>query len=104
LIADYDLLVIGAGSGGLAAAERAAAYGARVAIAEQSNPGGACVNYGCIPEKLLDYAASFNRLEQVAVSFGWKECQREFDWPHFISAEAQHIRYLSELHLHHLKA
>jgi glutathione reductase (NADPH) len=100
---DYDLLVIGAGSGGLAAAERAAAYGIRVAIAEQSNPGGACVNYGCIPEKLLDYAASFNRLEQVAVSYGWRMCQRQFDWSNFITAEEQHIRHLNELHLRHLQ-
>lgn len=100
---EYDLLVIGAGSGGLAAAERAAAYGARVAIAEQSQPGGACVNYGCIPEKLLDYAAGFNRLEQVAVSYGWQECPRVFDWSHFIAVEEQHIRHLNELHLQHLK-
>lgn len=74
MIFNYNLLVIRAGSRGLAASERAAAYGARVVIAEQSNPGGACVNHGCIPEKLLDYAAGFNCLEQVAVSYGWKEC------------------------------
>lgn len=100
---DYDLLVIGAGSGGLAAAERAAAYGARVAIAEQAKPGGACVNYGCIPEKLLDYAAGFCLLEKVAVSYGWKESKREFDWSHFVTAEENHIRHLNELHLHHLQ-
>lgn len=102
-MAEYDLLVIGAGSGGLAAAERAATYGARVAIAEQFKPGGACVNYGCIPEKLLDYAASFNRLEQVAVSYGWQECPRIFDWSHFITAEEKYIHNLNEVHLHHLK-
>ncbi|MGG6297490.1 FAD-dependent oxidoreductase [Leptolyngbya sp. AN02str] len=100
---DYDLLVIGAGSGGLAAAERAATYGARVAIAERSKPGGACVNYGCIPEKLLDYAASFNRLERVATSYGWQECRREFDWSRFVSAEVQHIQHLNELHRQHLQ-
>lgn len=100
---DYDLLVIGAGSGGLAAAERAATYGVRVAIAEQAKPGGACVNYGCIPEKLLDYAAGFRRLEQVAVSYGWKESKREFDWSHFVMAEEKHICHLNELHLHHLQ-
>jgi len=100
---DYDLLVIGAGSGGLAAAQRAAGYGAKVAIVEQAKPGGACVNYGCIPEKLLDYAAGFNRLEQVAVSYGWKECQRQFDWSHFVAAETRHVRQLNEVHLHHLQ-
>jgi glutathione reductase (NADPH) len=103
LISDYDLLILGAGSGGLAAAERAAANGARVAIAEHHKPGGACVNYGCIPEKLLDYAAGFKRLEQVAVSYGWKECQREFDWSKFVAAETQHIQSLNELHFHHLQ-
>jgi glutathione reductase (NADPH) len=100
---EYDLLVIGAGSGGLAAAEKAASFGARVAIAEQTKPGGACVNYGCIPEKLLDYAAGFNHLEKVAVQYGWKECQREFDWSHFVAAKGQHIRHLNELHLRHLQ-
>lgn len=100
---DVDLLVIGAGSGGLAAAERAATYGARVAIAEFAKSGGACVNYGCIPEKLLDYAAGFNRLEQVAVSYGWKECQRQFDWNRFVASKEDHIQHLNEVHLHHLK-
>ncbi|HEY9619300.1 MAG TPA: FAD-dependent oxidoreductase [Crinalium sp.] len=100
---DYDLFVIGAGSGGLAAAIRAASYGARVAIAEQYKPGGACVNYGCIPEKLLDYAASFNRLEQVAVSYGWKECDRHFDWSCFATAKEKHIQQLNQVHLHHLQ-
>jgi glutathione reductase (NADPH) len=100
---DYDLLVIGAGSGGLAAAEKAASYGARVAIAEQNKPGGACVNYGCIPEKLLDYAAGFNHLEQIAVSYGWKECQREFDWSHFVAVKGQHIHRLNEVHSRHLQ-
>jgi glutathione reductase (NADPH) len=100
---DYDLFVIGAGSGGLAAAERAVSYGASVAIAEQSKPGGACVNHGCIPEKLLDYAAGFRRLEQVAVSYGWKESNREFDWSKFVRAEEQHIQHLQKLHLHHLQ-
>lgn len=99
----YDLFVIGAGSGGLAAAERAAAHGATVAIAEQAKPGGACVNYGCIPEKLLDYAAGFRRLEQIAVSYGWQEVHRKFDWSHFVRAEEHHICHLNQLHLHHLQ-
>ncbi|HEY9734643.1 MAG TPA: FAD-dependent oxidoreductase, partial [Trichocoleus sp.] len=98
---NYDLIVIGAGSGGLAAAERAARYGAKVAIAEQFKPGGACVNYGCIPEKLLDFAAGFNRLEQVATSYGWQECARRFDWPRFAQAKEQHIQHLNQVHLQH---
>lgn len=103
MVYDYDLFVIGAGSGGLAAAERAVSYGASVAIAEHSKPGGACVNYGCIPEKLLDYAASFRSLEQAAVSYGWKESNRKFDWSKFVRAKEQHIQHLQGLHLHHLQ-
>ncbi|HEY9761661.1 MAG TPA: FAD-dependent oxidoreductase [Trichocoleus sp.] len=100
---DYDLVVIGAGSGGLAAALRAAKYGARIAIAEHYKPGGACVNYGCIPEKLLDLAAGFNRLEQVAFSYGWQECTRVFDWSRFAQAKEQHIQHLNEVHLKHVQ-
>jgi glutathione reductase (NADPH) len=100
---DYDLVVIGAGSGGLAAAVRAAHYGARVAIAEHAKPGGACVNHGCIPEKLLDFAAGFNRLEQVAFSYGWQECARVFDWPRFIQAKEKHIQHLNQVHLGHVE-
>jgi len=100
---DYQLLVIGAGSSGLAAAQRATSYGATVAIAEHFKPGGACVNYGCIPEKLLDYAASFRRLNKLAVHYGWGEDHRHFHWSQFVQAEEQHIQYLNELHLHHIK-
>lgn len=100
---DYDLFVIGAGSGGLAAAERAAAYGARVAIAEQANTGGACVNYGCIPEKFLDYAASFRQLNQIAVSYGWDTADRNFDWRQFITEKDQQIQRLNQVHRRNLK-
>lgn len=100
---DYELFVIGAGSGGLAAAERAASYGARVAVSEEANTGGACVNYGCIPEKLLDYAASFSDLNQVASSYGWSECDRHLHWPKFIAAKDRHIQHLNQLHRKHLQ-
>lgn len=102
-IPDYDLLVIGAGSGGLAAAERAATLGARVAIAEQANTGGACVNYGCIPEKLLDYAASFHDLNAVADSYGWSADQWHFSWPAFIAAKDDYVQQLNQCHLDHLQ-
>jgi len=65
---DFDLLVIGAGSGGVRAARIAAGHGARVAIAEKSNFGGTCVNLGCVPKKLMTYAASYAEyMEQVKV-------------------------------------
>lgn len=103
----YDLLVIGAGSGGMAAAQRAAAYGARVAIAERNTVGGACINYGCIPEKLLDYAAGGKDLNQAIASYGWKvndlSPKASFDWSHFIAAKNQHIHHLNQLHSQHLE-
>jgi glutathione reductase (NADPH) len=100
---DYDLVVIGAGSGGLAAAERAAAFGAKVAIVEHANVGGACINYCCIPEKLLDYAASFKQQNSIATSYGWSDCDRHFEWLQFMAAKDQHIRHLNQVHLHHLE-
>ncbi|HAZ49154.1 MAG TPA: glutathione-disulfide reductase [Cyanobacteria bacterium UBA11369] len=95
---DYDLFVIGAGPGGLAAAERAAGYGARVAIAEQDLVGGTCVIRGCIPEKLMSYAASFSELYQEGIGYGWKQPQTSFDWHQFMIAKNEEIRRLSDLH------
>lgn len=66
---DYDLFVIGAGPGGIAAARSAAIYGARVAIAEQEQVGGTCVIHGCIPEKLMTFAASFSEIFQYVPRF-----------------------------------
>jgi glutathione reductase (NADPH) len=70
---DYDLFVIGAGPGGLAASEEAAGYGVRVAIAEQDSVGGTCVIRGCIPEKLMSFAAEFSDDSQVAAGYGWNQ-------------------------------
>ncbi|MUG95092.1 hypothetical protein F7734_23100 [Scytonema sp. UIC 10036] len=100
---DYDLLIIGTGSGGIAAAERAASYGVRVAIAEQAKVGGACINYGCIPEKLLDYAANYKQLDKVASSYGWDNVTRHFNWSHFVNAKNRHLQHLNQLHLHNLQ-
>ena len=67
----FDLLVIGAGSGGLAAAKRAARHGATVAIIEGDRVGGTCVIRGCVPKKLLVYGAEYRELLAEAGSFGW---------------------------------
>lgn len=88
---DYDLFVIGAGPGGLAAAKKAASYGVRVAIAEQEAIGGTCANHGCIPKKLIVHAADFALQNQMAYSYGWSECQRYFDWTNFIKSVDQQI-------------
>ncbi|GIX27954.1 MAG: glutathione reductase [Burkholderiales bacterium] len=77
---DYDLFVIGAGSGGVRAARVAAGYGARVAIAEERFLGGTCVNVGCIPKKLFFYAAHFREDFEDAEGFGWKVGHLRFEW------------------------
>ena len=78
---DYDLFVIGAGSGGVRASRVAAAHGARVAVAEEHRVGGTCVIRGCVPKKLLIYGAHFAEDLQDARRFGWKVPHCEFDWP-----------------------
>ena len=79
-MADFDLFVIGAGSGGVRAARLAAAYGARVAIAEEHKVGGTCVIRGCVPKKLLVYGAHFAEDLDDAAMFGWDVPQKRFDW------------------------
>ena len=78
---DYDLFVIGAGSGGVRAARVSAAYGARVAIAEDHQVGGTCVIRGCVPKKLLVYGAHFAEDLADARQFGWDVPDCRFDWP-----------------------
>ena len=80
-MADFDLFVIGAGSGGVRAARVAAAYGARVAIAEEHKIGGTCVIRGCVPKKLLVYGAHFAEDLDDAAMFGWDIPKKRFDWP-----------------------
>jgi glutathione reductase (NADPH) len=98
MLFDYDLLVIGAGPGGLAAAKQAAAYGTRVAIAEQDLVGGTCVIRGCIPEKLMSFAAEFSEAAQDAAGYGWNQDTNIFDWQHFIDAKEREIHRLSQVH------
>src|SRR5690348_14053120 len=78
---DFDLLVIGAGSGGVRAARVAAAHGAKVAIAEEHRIGGTCVIRGCVPKKLLVYGAHFAEDLEDARRFGWDVKEATFDWP-----------------------
>jgi glutathione reductase (NADPH) len=78
---DYDLFVIGAGSGGVRAARVSAAHGAKVAIAEEYRVGGTCVIRGCVPKKLLVYGAHFAEDIHDAGRFGWKVENCHFDWP-----------------------
>jgi len=78
---DYDLFVIGAGSGGVRASRIAAGHGARVAVAEEFRVGGTCVIRGCVPKKLLVYGAHFAEDLVDAKRFGWQLSEMKFDWP-----------------------
>jgi glutathione reductase (NADPH) len=90
---DYDLFVIGAGSGGVRASRIAAGFGARVAIAENSRVGGTCVIRGCVPKKLLVYAAHFHEDFKDARGFGWSS-EPMFSWPQLISNKNTEIARL----------
>jgi glutathione reductase (NADPH) len=96
MIDDYDLLVIGAGPGGLAAAKQAAQYGIKVAIVEQEQLGGVCVNQGCIPKKLMVYAADFNRLIQDAKHYGWQVENGQLNWQQFIHDRDQTVAQIRQ--------
>ncbi|MEB3210724.1 MAG: FAD-dependent oxidoreductase, partial [Leptolyngbyaceae bacterium] len=100
---DYDLLVLGAGSGGLAAAKRAASYGANVAIVEEDLVGGTCVIRGCVPKKLLVYASQFSHLYQDAVGYGWEKVTASFNWKHLADAVDNEVHRLSRLHISFLE-
>jgi glutathione reductase (NADPH) len=96
---DYDLFVIGAGSGGVRAARIAAGYGARVAIAEEYRVGGTCVIRGCVPKKLLHYAAAFPEHFAAAAGFGWHGQERaRFSWEELIAAKDREIARLNGLY------
>jgi glutathione reductase (NADPH) len=92
---DFDLFVIGAGSGGVRAARMAAASGARVAVAEERDLGGTCVNVGCIPKKLFVYAAHVADEAADAAGFGWDLHAKGFDWQTLLSNKNQEIARLN---------
>jgi len=91
---DVDLFVIGAGSGGVRAARIAAGYGARVLIAEENRVGGTCVIRGCVPKKLLVYAARYADDFQDAAGYGWGLSTPTFDWAHLIANKDREIARL----------
>jgi len=94
---DYDLFVIGAGSGGVRAARVAAGFGARVAIAESYRPGGTCVIRGCVPKKLLVYAAHFRGDLEDAAAYGWT-AEATFSWPTLIANKDREIARLEDIY------
>ena len=95
---DYDLFVLGAGSGGVRAARMAASYGARVAVAEDRYLGGTCVNVGCVPKKLFVYGSHFAEEFKDANGFGWTVGERHFDWPKLRDNKTQEIERLNGIY------
>src|SRR5918993_1039782 len=93
--AEFDLFVIGAGSGGVRAARMAAQRGARVAVAEDAALGGTCVNLGCIPKKLYSYAAHYHEAFEEAPGYGWSRHAPTLDWAALKANRAREITRLN---------
>src|SRR5258708_40314204 len=95
---DYDLVVIGGGSGGVRASRMAALAGAKVALAEEWRMGGTCVIRGCIPKKLLVYASQFSENVKDAAGYGWDFGQARFDWPTLVANKDREIALLEGIY------
>lgn len=95
---DFDLFVVGAGSGGVRAARMAAGHGARVAIAEDRYFGGTCVNVGCVPKKLYVYASQFNESFTGSAGFGWSVSEPKFDWAKLVANKDAEIARLQNVY------
>ena len=100
---DYDLFVIGAGSGGVRAARIAAKHGAKVAVAEEYRVGGTCVIRGCVPKKLLVYASKFAEEFEDAIGFGWTSEKVTFDWSTLIENKDKEIDRLNKAYIRNLE-
>ncbi len=95
---DYDLYVIGAGSGGVRASRISANYGARVAVAESTYLGGTCVNVGCVPKKLFVYGSHFHEDFEDAAAYGWAVNPQGFDWPTLRDNKTAEIQRLNGIY------
>jgi glutathione reductase (NADPH) len=99
---DYDLFVIGAGSGGVRAARLAATSGAKVVVAEEYRVGGTCVVRGCVPKKFMVYASEFAHDFEIARGYGWTVDNPKFDWTKFLISKDQEISRLSGIYTSNL--
>ncbi len=95
---DFDLFVIGAGSGGIATARRAAEYGAKVGIAESNRLGGTCVNVGCVPKKLMVYASRFPGIFEEAQGYGWSAVNSQLNWEDMITRVNNEVTRLNGIY------
>ena len=96
---DFDLITIGAGSGGVRASRIAAGHGTRVAVIEEDRPGGTCVLRGCVPKKLLVYGASFAESLDDAMGFGWEEVDPAHNWGHLMAAKTTELDRLAGIYV-----
>ena len=94
----YDLIVVGGGSGGIAAAVRAASHGARVALVENASLGGTCVNLGCVPKKVMFNAAKIAEIIKKAPDYGFKIDSKKPDWQRLVNAREQYIERLRAIY------
>ncbi|HWA91004.1 MAG TPA: glutathione-disulfide reductase [Rhizomicrobium sp.] len=101
---DYDLFVIGGGSGGVRASRMAAAAGARVGLAEEYRMGGTCVIRGCIPKKLFVYASHFSEDFHDSTGYGWSLGETKFDWPTLIANKDKEIARLEAIYRKNVEA
>lgn len=99
---DYDLLTIGAGSGGVRASRLVAMKGHKVAVAEEHRPGGTCVIRGCVPKKFMVYASGFKKQFELARAYGWSVEKPQFDWPAFRDAMNAEVDRLSGIYAKNL--
>jgi glutathione reductase (NADPH) len=99
---DYDLFVIGGGSGGVRAARIASQHGAKVAIAEEYRYGGTCVIRGCVPKKLFVFASNFSEYFEDAKGFGWSVGKTSFDWKKLIAAKDKELDRLEAAYMRNL--
>jgi glutathione reductase (NADPH) len=100
---DYDLFVIGAGSGGVRAARIAAMTGAKVVVAEEHRVGGTCVIRGCVPKKFMVYASEYSKIFDTARGYGWSVGETTFDWPRFLMEKDKEIARLSGIYVRNLQ-
>src|SRR5210317_2069258 len=99
---DFDLFVLGAGSGGVRAARIAAGHGAKVGICESSRVGGTCVIRGCVPKKLLVYASHFAEEFEDAAAYGWDVPEPTFSWKTLIANKDKEIDRLNSIYIRNL--
>jgi glutathione reductase (NADPH) len=100
---EFDILVLGAGSGGLTVAQRAARYGANVALFDPGPPGGTCVNLGCVPKKALWFAAQLAQAQTLAADYGFALAPGRLDWAHFRGLRERYIQGIRDRYAQRLE-